>query len=94
MATIMFSALNQRTTPVVDARVEYVSADKLVDDKTQQPYYLTRLRFADLEGTGISLADLYPGMQVDTFVRTTERTFVEYLIRPIRDSFEKAFREN
>lgn len=94
MATVMFSALNQRTTPVVDARVEYVSADRLFDDKTRQSYYLARLRFADLEGTGISVADLYPGMQVDTFIRTTERTFVEYLVRPIRDSFQKAFREN
>jgi len=93
-AAVRFSALNRRTTPVVDAEVEYVSADRLVDDKTGQPYYLARLRLADLTGTGIDTGDLYPGMQVETYIRTTERTFVEYLVRPIRDSFQKAFRES
>jgi membrane fusion protein, type I secretion system len=92
-AAVRFSDLNRRTTPVVDAQVTYVSADRLVDETTQQSYYLARLRLADLAGTGIDQADLYPGMQVESFIRTTERTFVDYLVRPIRDSFQKAFRE-
>ncbi|AKI02717.1 type I secretion membrane fusion protein, HlyD family [Hoeflea sp. IMCC20628] len=93
-ATIMFSALNQRTTPVAKATVDFVSADILVDESTRQPYYLTRLKLADIEDVGISILDLYPGMQVETFVTTEERTFLDYLVRPIRDSFAKAFREN
>lgn len=92
-AAIRFSALNRRTTPVVDARVTYISADRLIDENTRQPYYLARLRLADLAGTGIDEAELSPGMQVESFIRTTERTFVDYLVRPIRDSFQKAFRE-
>lgn len=93
-ATVALTALNRRTTPSVDARVEYVSADRLVDDVTHQAYYLARLRFSEFDGTGIDVTDLYPGMQVETFIQTGERTLVEYLVRPIRDSFRKAFREN
>ncbi|MDP2621020.1 MAG: HlyD family type I secretion periplasmic adaptor subunit [Hyphomicrobiales bacterium] len=92
-AAVSLSALNRRTTPVVNAQVTYVSADRLVDENTQQPYYLARLRLVELAGTGIDQADLYPGMQVDTYIRISERTFVDYLVRPIRDSFRKAFRE-
>ena len=71
-----------------------VSADPLIDETTQQPFYLARLHLADLEATGIGVGDLHPGMPVETCIRTIERTFVEYLVRPIRDSFQKAFREN
>jgi len=93
-ATVNFSALDRRTTPTVNARIEYVSADRLVDENTRQPYYLARLHLEELEGSGIEPADLYPGMQVEIFILNGERTLIDYLVRPIRDSFQRAFREH
>ena len=36
---------------------------------------------------------IYPGMPVETYIGTGDRTFVEYLVRPLLDSFGRAFRE-
>jgi HlyD family type I secretion membrane fusion protein len=92
-ARVLLSSLNQRTTPTVDATVAYVSADRLTDERTGQPFFVMRLLFGDVESKGIKRSDLYPGMQVETYVQTGDRTFAEYLLRPILDSFGRAFRE-
>ncbi|WP_422369753.1 HlyD family type I secretion periplasmic adaptor subunit [Hoeflea sp.] len=93
-ATIMFSALNRQTTPVATAYVQFVSADRLVDEATQQPYYLARLKLSEEDSRLPVFDSLYPGMQVEAFIQTEDRTFIDYLTRPIRDSFRKAFRES
>lgn len=93
MAKVRFSALNTRTTPEVDANVSYVSADRLLDPDTRIPYYLARLHLTKSLPDEISRDQIFAGMPVDTFIQTGERTFVEYLVRPITDSFKKAFRE-
>lgn len=92
-ATLQFSALNRRVTPSVDATVFYVSADRLTNEKTGQPFYTARLRIADQLPPEITRDDIYPGMMVETFVNTGERTFFGYLAKPIVDSFNRAFRE-
>lgn len=92
-AMVRLSALDRRTTPNVDAVVTYVSADLIVKKETQVPYYLARLRFKDLEATGIRLKDLYPGMTVEAYLRTEDRTFLQYIAKPILDSLQKSFRE-
>lgn len=91
-ASLRFSALNARTTPEVDATVSYVSADRLIDEATQEPYYTARLAIAELPPE-VREEQLYPGMPVETFIRTDERTFLQYLVRPITDSFRRAFTE-
>ncbi len=92
-ASLRFVALNQRTTPEVPATVSYVSADRLFDEATREPYYIARLRIATTLPDEIRSEQIYPGMPVDAFIKNDERTFVEYLLRPIKDSFNKAFRE-
>lgn len=92
IAELRFTALN-RLTPTVDAAVTYVSPDRLVDPRTEQPYYLARLRITDNLPPSIDRSQIYPGMPVETFIRTGERTFLEYLLKPIEDSFNRAFRE-
>ena len=92
-ASLRFSALNTRITPEVDARVTYVSADRLVDEATQEPYYTARLEIAETLPANIERAQIYPGMPVETFISTGDRTFFEYLSRPITDSFQRSFRE-
>ncbi len=92
-ANIRFVALNTRTTPELPATVTYVSADRLVDPDTRIPYYLARLKLLGDLPPPLTPDQIYPGMPVDAFIGTGERTFFEYLARPIADSFNRAFRE-
>ncbi|MGB7287865.1 MAG: HlyD family type I secretion periplasmic adaptor subunit [Salaquimonas sp.] len=92
-ANVRFVALNTRTTPEVAASVIYVSADRLVDPDTRAPYYLARLQLTEDLPPPLTSDQIYPGMPVDAFIGTGERTFFEYLSRPITDSFNRAFRE-
>ncbi len=92
-ASVRFVALNTRTTPEVPAAVEYISADRLIDPVTHEAYFDARLKLASKLPDTINPEQLYPGMPVDAFIKTGDRTFLEYLVRPIQDSFNKAFRE-
>lgn len=91
-AQLQFVALNQRVTPNVPAEVTFISADTLRDDRTGDPYYSIELRIAELPDA-IDPADIYPGMPVSSLVSTPDRTFFEYLAKPITDSLRLAFRE-
>lgn len=91
-ASLRFTALN-RLTPTVDAAVTYVSPDRLLDPRTDQPYYTARLRITDSLPASIDRSQIYPGMPVETYIRTGDRTFLEYLLKPLEDSFSRAFRE-
>lgn len=93
-ATVRFVALNTRTTPEVPATVEYVSADRLVDPATQEPYFDARLKLTEELPKNFDPEQIYPGMPVDALIKTGDRTFVEYLAKPVTDSFSKAFRED
>lgn len=92
-ASLRFSALNQRTTPEVPANVIYISADRLVDPATQESYYTARLKISDDLPQSINRSKIFPGMPVETYIKTGDRTFFEYIARPILDSFSRAFRE-
>lgn len=91
-ATMRFSALNARVTPTVPGHVAYVSADRLLDENTQRPYYSAKIRM-DTDASDRLGAQIYPGMPVESFINTGERTFVDYLFRPLLDSMHRAFRE-
>ncbi|MEL6202137.1 MAG: HlyD family type I secretion periplasmic adaptor subunit [Pseudomonadota bacterium] len=91
-ANLRFAALNQRLTPEVPGTVTYVSPDRLIDQQSGQPYYEVRLSIDELPAQ-VSKEQVYPGMPVDALITTDERTFLEYLSRPITDSLALAFRE-
>src|ERR1044071_9066600 len=74
-ARLRLVALNARLTPEVAATVTSVSADRLIDQATQQPYFRARLQIADQLPAGVSVSQLYPGMPVEAFISTGERTF-------------------
>jgi len=94
-ATIRLVALNQRTTPVLDGEVFYVSADSLANSAIEQKkdVYLVRLRISPVELARIKGFAPTPGMPVEVMIQTAERTFVDYLTKPIRDSMSRAFME-
>lgn len=85
LADIRFSAFNSATTPVVEGLVTGISGDRLINEKTGEPYYLTRISVTP-EGIH-TLADrkLLAGMPADVLINTGERTMLQYLMQPARD---------
>lgn len=93
-AGIKISAFDQRTLPELDGTVSYLSADIIEDPRSGQGYFLTRIEVPERELDRLgSRQKVQPGMLADVFVRTGERTFLEYLIHPIAASFDQAWRE-
>jgi membrane fusion protein, protease secretion system len=90
---LMFTAFNQNKTPRIPGLVMQVSADRFVDEKTGQPYYKVITKVAP-EGVKL-LADLQirPGMPVDMFIKTGERTMMNYLLKPIMDHLKLSMTE-
>ncbi|MDH2357234.1 HlyD family type I secretion periplasmic adaptor subunit [Bradyrhizobium sp. SSUT112] len=104
-ALVRLSALNQRITPMVGASVIYVSADALAeqmqvktetrpDSGTRREFYVVRVRL-DQDDILRRVPEFIPtpGMPADVYIKTGERTFFEYIMKPIFDSFSRAFRE-
>jgi HlyD family secretion protein len=90
-ATLRFPNFNQRTTPELSGTVIRIAPDVTKDAKTGMPYYLARIR---MTGEGLKPdMKFVPGMPVDVFIRTQDRTLVSYLIKPLADQAARAFRE-
>lgn len=93
-ATVRLTALNQRTTPVLDGVVIYVSADTIADSAgMSEEIYLARVSIAPEQLGRVEGFTPTPGMPAEVFVQTRERTFLEYLVKPIVDSMSRAFHE-
>ncbi|PHQ82188.1 MAG: RTX toxin [Thalassobium sp.] len=92
---LRFSAFDQRETPELFGRVSLISPDAFQDENTGQSYYRAEIVLG--EGEISRLPDgfvLIPGMPVDAFIRTAERTPLAYLVKPLADYFARAFRES
>ncbi len=92
-AILQFSAFNQQTTPQLNGKVTLVSADVSMDQKTGANYYLVRVGVSPEEIARLNGLKLVPGMPVEVFIQTKPRTMISYLVRPIHDQIERAFRE-
>ena len=93
-AEVRLLPYKQRRTPPIDATVIYVSADRLVDKHSNQPYYAAKLRVDErqLEALGGEVK-LVPGMPSEAMIKTGETTVAIYALSPIIDSFHRAFGE-
>jgi HlyD family secretion protein len=92
-AKLIFSAFSSRTTPELKGRVAVVSADALVDQRTQMSYYRAEIVLEPGEREKLGDVTLLPGMPVEAFIKTDERTPLAYLLKPFTDYFNRAFRE-
>src|SRR6476646_4759683 len=92
-AVLRFSAFNLRTTPEINGTVTRVSADTTMDQRTGQTYYNTRIAMTKGEIARLGEVKLIPGMPVEAFVQTGERSVMSYLMKPLQDQFMRAFRE-
>ncbi len=92
-AMLRLSAFNQRTTSELAGTVSRIAADLTTDEKTGLSFYLVRIiiphdEFAKLDGL-----PLVPGMPAEALIQTGERTALSYLVKPLSDQINRAFRE-
>jgi HlyD family secretion protein len=90
---LRLSAFNQRTTPELNGLVTRVSPDVTTDQRTGQAYYTIRVSMPPDEVARLGDVKLIPGMPVEAFVQTGDRTMLSYLIKPLSDQLMRAFRE-
>lgn len=92
---LRFSALDQRTTPELEGRVALVSADAFEDEATRMTFYRAEIVLApgEIERLADDVA-LIPGMPVEAYIRTDDRSPLAYLTKPLIDYFNRAFRES
>jgi HlyD family secretion protein len=92
-AILRFSAFNARTTPEIEGIVTRISADTSTDQRTGQSYYTIRIAMPAEQIEHLGNVKLLPGMPVEAFVQTGDRTMLSYLMKPLHDQVMRAFRE-
>ncbi len=90
---LRLSTLNQRSTPELVGKVTRIAADASTDQRTGQSYFLIRIAMPPEEIVKLGDIRLLPGMPVEAFVQTGERTMISYLTKPLRDQLNRMFRE-
>jgi HlyD family secretion protein len=90
---LRLSAFNQRTTPELNGVVTRVSADVNTDQRTGQSYYTIRVSLPPSEVARLGEVKIIPGMPVEAFVQTGDRTMFSYLMKPFSDQLMRSFRE-
>ena len=98
IAEVRFSAFKSRTTPKIAGKLIALSADRLVDEQSQDqiPYYLARVEISPkgLKDLSDSNLQLLPGMPAEVLINTGERTMLEYLMDPLSDAVARSFIED
>lgn len=92
-AEIRFTAFNQRSSMPVAGKVVWISADRLQDERTGQPFYKALVELTEDPAHALNGGEIYPGMQATVMIVTGERTALSYLVRPLTRVVEAAFRE-
>ena len=70
-----------------------VSADRLIEKRTDNPYYVALVRLDENDLAELPQVRLYPGMPTTVMIQTIERTAFDYLVGPLVLSFNRAFRQ-
>jgi HlyD family secretion protein len=92
-AVVRFTSFDQRTTPDLDGKVSLISADLDQDEKAGTSFYTLRIALPPEQIARLETTKLVPGMPVEAFIQTKPRTVMSYLVQPMRDQIERAFRE-
>ena len=93
-ATLRLSAFNQQTTPEVEGEVERISPDLIEDQKAGASYYAVRIALSEPSLQTAGAPELKPGMPAEVFLKTTDRTVLSYLFKPLTDQASRAFRND
>lgn len=92
-AQVRIHAFNQRTTPQLNGTVARVSADTSRDPQSGAVFYTIRVAIPAAELARLAPHSVSAGMQAEVFVRTQDRTPLQYMVKPLQDQIARAFRE-
>jgi HlyD family secretion protein len=92
-AVLRLSAFDQRITPEILGEVSRISADLTRDERNQTAYYTARIALAEDQLARLGEVTVLPGMPVEIFIQTGERTVLSYLTKSLRDQVARAFRD-
>ncbi|WP_417268987.1 HlyD family type I secretion periplasmic adaptor subunit [Celeribacter sp.] len=91
---LRFTTFDQRRTPELLGELRRISADAFIDELTGAPFYMAEISLSEEQRSRLPEGtELLPGMPVETFISTGERTALAYLTKPLTDYFNRAFRE-
>lgn len=93
-AVLRFLTVNTRATPEIDGTVSRVSADTSLDQRSGANYFTVRIETPSDEVARLGAVKLVPGMPVEAFIKTEDRTVISYLFKPLSDQLSRAFRSN
>jgi HlyD family secretion protein len=93
VAMIRFPSFNSRDTPEIGGTITQIAADVTHVDSQSPPFYAVRLTIPATELKRLGDKKLEPGMMAEAFIQTAARTPLSYLIKPLRDQIEHAWRE-
>lgn len=93
-AQVRLLPFKARRVPPIDGKVVYVSADRLIEKRTDRSYYLAKVRIDEAMLKRLESVDIMPGMPVEVMIKTGQSTVALYALAPLLDSFHRAFREN
>ena len=93
-ARIRFTSMNSTATPEIPGVVDFVAAERTVDQATRQNYFAIRVSIDAKALKENPIIQLQPGMPAEIFVETGDRTMLSYVTKPLRDQFARAFRDN
>lgn len=93
-ASVLFPAFSLRNTAELRGTVTLVSADAFLDERLGQRYFRAQIMLSAEARTLLGESVLVPGMPVEAFIRTGDRTAFDYLTRPLAEHLFRAFRES
>lgn len=92
-ADVQLTAYKSRTAPLLEGKVVYISADRLISENSGIPYYICHI---EIDGASLNAAPelaLYPGMPAEVFIKTEARTLLDYILSPIESVIRRSMRE-
>jgi HlyD family secretion protein len=92
-ASLRFTSFNQRTTPETSGTVKSISGDITTEERTGLSYYTVRVGMNAQEVERLGKVRMVPGMPVEAFIKTADRKVLTYLMKPLSDQINRAFRE-
>jgi HlyD family secretion protein len=92
-ARLILASFDPQSTPELDAQVATVSPDVIVDERSGQSYYRVSLRLAPEALEDMARMEIVPGMPVEAFLETGDRSVLSYLVHPLAAHLRRALRE-
>ena len=90
---LSFPAFNHAQTPNIPGRVKTVSADRLLDEESKQPFYLAQVEVTQAGMALLGSNHIRPGMPASVTIKTGERNLLSYLLKPMIERVDSAFKE-